>query len=868
MTITAAPPQHRSVPEPAPGAFTHRQILTILVGLLLGILLAALDQTIVSTAIRTIADDLHGLNLQAWATTAYLITSTISTPLYGKLSDLYGRKPFFLTAISIFIGGSVLCTISQSMYELAAFRAVQGLGAGGLMSLALAIIADIVPPRERARYQGYFLATFGSASVIGPLVGGAFAGAHSILGIAGWRWVFLVNVPVAAAALFVVARVLNIPHTRRECRIDWLGAVALTVAVVPVLLVAEQGQGWGWASIRAIVCYVIAAVGLIGFLVAERRIGDDALIPLGLFRNGVFSVTSAASLIVGTGMFGGLVLMPQYLQIVKGASPTKSGLLLLPLMAGIIVGSLVSGQVISRTGRYKILPVLGTAVMAAALLLLHLRLGVDTPLWEVDVYMGLFGLGLGGCLQTLITAVQNAVPARDMGVATASATFFRQMGGTLGVAVFLSILFSNAASLIADAFRTIGRTPEFQSALADPAVRANPADNVVLQAIQASGVGGSGNAGGVLQDSSFLQHIDPRLARPFLVGFANAMDGVFLVAAGVMVIAFVVVLFLKERPLRTESGIEARAAELAAEAVPTPSVGVPNPAGVDHRPRPVIHGEVTDSGHTPLAGIALTLTDLSGRQLDRGYSDAGGHYRLGPPGGGSYLVICASTAHQPGIALVPVADVPVRHDFMLAGAGASLSGMVYAAESGQLIAGAVATLIDIRGDVVATTITGPDGRFGFLGLAEGRYTLTVAAGSLCPVARNVDVPAHGDLTQDVEVRTRVQLVGSVRTASAGSPVPEALTTLLDSEGHVVGAAITGSDGRFVFDDLQAGAYTVTASGYPPVATEVHLGLGAPTETVITLGHVSLEAATLAHTAAGNGVVDGGLQRGGHRHERR
>ncbi|MGH3833093.1 MAG: MDR family MFS transporter [Pseudonocardiaceae bacterium] len=563
MTTTAAVPQQRGAAGPASGVFTHRQIMTIFSGLMLGIMLAALDQTIVSTAIRTIADDLHGLNLQAWATTAYLITATISTPLYGKLSDLYGRKPFFLAAISIFIGGSVLCTISQSMYELALFRAVQGMGAGGLMSLALAIIGDIVPPRERARYQGYILAVFATASVIGPLVGGAFAGAPAILGIAGWRWVFLVNVPIAAAALFVVARVLNIPHTRREHHIDWSGVVALTVAVVPVLLVAEQGQGWGWDSIRAIACYLIAAAGLIGFLVAERRIGDDALIPLRLFRTGVFSVTSAAGLIIGMGMFGGFLLLPQYLQIVKGASPTQSGLLMLPMMGGISVGSLLSGRLISRTGRYKIFPVLGTALMTAALLLLGLRLGADTSLWEVDAYMALFGFGLGGCLQTLVMAVQNAVPARDMGVATASATFFRQMGGTLGVAVFLSILFSSAASLISDAFTTIARTPAFLTALADPAVRANPANKVVLQAVQAGGL--SGNAGGVLRDSSFLRHLDLRLARPFLVGFSNAMDGVFLVAAGVMLISFVLMLFLKEVPLRTQSGIEALAAEFAAE---------------------------------------------------------------------------------------------------------------------------------------------------------------------------------------------------------------------------------------------------------------------------------------------------------------
>jgi EmrB/QacA subfamily drug resistance transporter len=564
MTATAAP-QHRSVPEPERRAFTHQQILTIFSGLMLGIMLAALDQTIVATAIRTIADDLHGLNLQAWGTTAYLVTATISTPLYGKLSDLYGRKPFFLTAISVFIVGSVLCTISTSMYELAVFRAVQGLGAGGLMSLALAIIGDIVPPRERAHYQGYILAVFGTASVIGPLVGGAFAGIDSILGIAGWRWVFLVNVPVAAAALVVVTRVLNLPHTHREHRIDWPGALALAVAVVPILVVAEQGRDWGWDSPRTLVCYGVAAAGLIGFILAERRIGEEALLPLRLFRNGVFSVTSAGCLIIGMGMFGGLALIPLYLQIVKGTSPTKAGLLLLPLMAGITVGSVTSGQLTFRTGRYKIFPVLGTAVLTAALLLLSFRLGVDTSLWEIDIYMALFGLGLGGCLQILIIAAQNAVPARDMGVATASATFFRQMGGTLGVAAFLSILFSTAGNKILGAFRTIARTPEFQSALANPAVRANPANDIVRQIV---GTGGSaGNVGGVLQDSSFLQHIDPRLARPFLVGFSAAMNGVFLVVAGAMFVGFVILLFLEEVPLRTQSGIEALAAELAAEAV-------------------------------------------------------------------------------------------------------------------------------------------------------------------------------------------------------------------------------------------------------------------------------------------------------------
>jgi EmrB/QacA subfamily drug resistance transporter len=540
----------------ASGSFTHRQILVILSGLMLGMFLAALDQTIVSTAIRTIADDLQGLDVQAWVTTAYLITSTISTPLYGKLSDLFGRKPFFLFAIGIFTVGSVLCTISTSMYELAAFRALQGLGAGGLMSLAFTIIADIVPPRERARYQGMFVAVFGSSSVIGPLIGGAFAGADSILGIAGWRWVFLINVPIAIAAFIVVARVLNLPHTRRDHRIDWPGAVLLSVGLVPLLLVAEQGRDWGWGSGGAIACYLVGAVGLVLFVVDQRFYGEDALLPLRLFRLSVFSITSAANVIVGMGMFGGIVTIPLYLQIVKGATPTESGLLMLPLVLGIMTGSVSSGQLTSRTGRYKIFPLIGVPLMMGAMLLMHFRVGADTELWETDLYMAMLGIGLGFCMQTLIVAVQNAVPPRDMGVSTGSATFFRSMGGTLGVAVFLSILFSTVGGKIADAFATIAPTPDFQAALADPAVRANPANAVVFQALQ--GGGSAGASSSVLQDSSFLQQMDPRLARPFLVGFADSLQLVFLVAAIVLAFAFILLIFMKELPLRTQSALQAQ----------------------------------------------------------------------------------------------------------------------------------------------------------------------------------------------------------------------------------------------------------------------------------------------------------------------
>ena len=552
-------PTTAGVPAPAASTeMTHRQILAILSGLMAGMFLAALDQTIVSTSIRTIADDLHGLSAQAWVTTAYLITATISTPLYGKLSDLYGRRQFFLAAISIFVVGSAMSGFATSMTQLAAFRAFQGLGAGGLFSLALTIIGDIVPPRQRAKYQGYFLAVFGTSSVLGPVVGGFLAGQSTLLGITGWRWVFLVNVPIGIAALLLVMRSLHLPHTRRDHRIDYPGAIALVVGLVPLLTVAEQGRSWGWTSGNSWLCYVIGLLGVVGFVLAERRIGDDALIPLRLFHGKTFAVGSILNVIVGAGMFGGLAVLPLYLQIVKGASPTKAGLLLLPLTAGLMLGSIASGQMISRTGRYKRFPIIGIGLLALAMGGLT-QIGADTSLGFPLALAGVFGLGLGFTMQPLVLALQNAVPAQDMGVATSSSTFFRQMGGTLGTAVFLSVLFSTVGDRISSAVRTDAATPAFKAALTDPKVLADPADKRIADALSSGG----GLPKGALDDTSFLGKLDDRLAHPFLQGFASSMDLVFMFATAVVVVAFALVFFLPEEKLRDESGIEARRREEA-----------------------------------------------------------------------------------------------------------------------------------------------------------------------------------------------------------------------------------------------------------------------------------------------------------------
>jgi EmrB/QacA subfamily drug resistance transporter len=520
----------------ASGVFTHRQIITILAGLMLGMFLAALDQTVVSTAIRTVADDLHGYDLQAWATTAFLITSTIATPLYGKLSDLYGRRPFYLFAIGVFVLGSMLCGLATSMYQLAGFRALQGIGAGGLMSLALAIIGDIVPPRERSRYQGMFMAVFGTSSVLGPVIGGFFAGQSSLLGITGWRWIFYVNVPLGVAAFFVVMRVLHLPHTRREHRIDWPGAVALIVALVPLLIVAEQGRTWGWGSGKAVLCYAIGAVGLVAFILAERAYKDDALLPLRLFKNRSFAVGSVSSIVLGAGMFGGILLLPQYLQIVHGSSPTVAGLQMIPLVAGIMTGAMGSGIAISKTGKYKIYPLVGVVFIVAALVSMSLILDANTSVWSLVPFMLLLGIGLGFNFQPVILAVQNAVRPNEMGVATSSVTFFRQMGGTIGVAAFLSILFTRLPSDIASA--------------AKAAITANPSI-----APQFAGLKG---ANLTADTAAFLGTQPAAVVNAFKVGFSNSIDLVFLVAALVVAIGFFVLIFLPQVALRNESGIQAQ----------------------------------------------------------------------------------------------------------------------------------------------------------------------------------------------------------------------------------------------------------------------------------------------------------------------
>ncbi|ATL66095.1 MFS transporter [Nocardia terpenica] len=847
-SITEAPVAQPEREAGAGAPLSHRQILTILSGLLLGMFLAALDQNIVTVAIVRIANSLHGFDQQAWATTAYLITATISTPLYGKLADIYGRKPFYLTAIAIFVVGSAACTAATSMYELAGFRAFQGLGAGGLMSLAFTIIGDIVPARERVRYQGYFMMVFGTSTVLGPVLGGWLSGYDHLGGIEGWRWVFLVNVPIGVVALAVVAKVLNVPHQRQNHRVDWYGALALALCVVPLLIVAEQGRSWGWGSNRAIVCYAVGAVGLLLFVAVEYLMKDAALIPLRLFKSSTFSITILGGFIVGIAMFGALSMVPLYLQVVRGFSPTKSGLLMLPLVAGIMIGSQLAGQITRFTGRYKFLPVVGTAVIAAGSAL-YAQVHFDSPLWQPLVYSGVIGFGLGGCMQTLIIAAQNAGPRSDMGVSTASATFFRQMGGTLGVAVFLTILFNLLPHRIVDAFG--GQLPPGFDA---------------------------GKLSQLQSNTSGIAALPTQVREPILVGFTNSLHGVFYAAAGVAVLACLVLLFMKEIPLQDGSQPSAEAAaeptpqrewaedqlwEGAAQALTEPE---PVLAGVGRHAASELNGSaeparamavsqlaVVDSaagfaapddgfhtvggrihredGHA-VPGAVLTLIDQRGHQVSRATGGTDGGYRIGTPGSGSFVLIVSASGHQPAAVNVLVGDRPQTLDLTLLGSG-ELSGVVRSAAHGEPLAGATVTLTDPRGEVVGAAVTAADGAYVCHGVVSGTYTLVAVADHMRPSATTLVVPDSGLLHYDIELAAMAVLAGSAW--ADGRIVPDAQVSVLDADGELVASARTDEQGHYVVSDLPAGDYTVVARGYPPVSSRVTVS-GGEVEHDVRLGY--------------------------------
>jgi EmrB/QacA subfamily drug resistance transporter len=510
--IIEAPEQVGGV---VPTRFTHRQILVILTGLMMGMFLAALDQTIVSTALPTIVGDLGGLQHLSWVVTAYLLASTASTPLYGKISDIYGRKPMFRFAIIVFLIGSAMSGISTQMWELIAARAVQGLGAGGLMSLAFAIIGDVIPPRQRGRYQGYFGAVFAVSSVAGPLLGGFFVDHLS------WHWIFFINIPLGIVALVVTERSLRgLQHVRREHIIDYVGAVLLVAAVSTLLLGLVNGGDSSWTSVSTLALLVGGLILSVAFIMWEARAAEPIL-PLRLFHNRIFSVASGIGFSIGFAMFGAIVFLPLYLQIVRGVSPTQSGLELLPLMVGLLVTSVVSGRRITTTGRYKRFPIFGTAITAAGLALLS-TLGADTPYWRTALFMLTLGAGIGLVMQVMVLATQNSVDPGDMGVATASATFFRSMGGTFGTAIFGTVLANRLATELA------ARLPA-----------------AALHGVNPTQLTGS---------PQVIAALPAAVRLPVIDSFVSALGTVFVSAVPVVLIAFALAWFLQEIKLRGHTG--------------------------------------------------------------------------------------------------------------------------------------------------------------------------------------------------------------------------------------------------------------------------------------------------------------------------
>jgi EmrB/QacA subfamily drug resistance transporter len=508
----------------------QRRRLIIIGALLLGMLLAALDQTIVATALPTIAGDLHGLSHLSWVVTAYLLASTVSTPLWGKLGDLYGRKTFFEASIIIFLIGSALAGLSHSMLELIAFRAVQGIGGGGLLTGAQTIVADVVPARERGRYQGLFGSVFGVTSVLGPLIGGFFVDNLS------WRWVFYVNLPIGIVALAVVAAVLPGHLRRAKHRIDYLGTVFLAGSATSlVLLTSLGGTTYAWSSAPIFIFGAAAVVLGVAFIWAESRAAEP-VIPLRLFRNRVFSAASGIGFVVGFALFGAISYLPQYMQIVKGDTPTISGLRLLPLMVGLLATSITTGRLVTRWGRYRIFPIIGTATMTVGLYLLS-HLGVTTNDWLTSLYMLILGAGIGASLQVLVVAVQNAVSYTDLGAATGGATFFRSIGGSFGTAVFGAV---------------------FANVLAGDLVAALHGLHLPRGLTASSGA-----------SPAVLDKLPPALHLGYITGYAHSLQTVFLVGVPFGVLAFALSWTLKDVPLRTTTGKPDPADTLAPTSRPT-----------------------------------------------------------------------------------------------------------------------------------------------------------------------------------------------------------------------------------------------------------------------------------------------------------
>ncbi|MFD9042863.1 MFS transporter [Streptomyces bottropensis] len=786
---------------------THRQIMEALTGLLLGMFVAILSSTIVSNALPDIIKDLGGgQSAYTWVVTASLLAMTASTPLWGKLADLFSKKLLIQLALVIFVLGSAAAGLSQNAGTLITFRAVQGVGMGGLSSLAQIILAAMISPRERGRYNGYLGATFATAMVGGPLVGGVITDTSWL----GWRWCFYVGVPFAVIALVVLQRTLHLPVVKRKVKVDWAGAFLITAAVCLLLIwVTFAGDKYDWVSWQtyAMVGGTVALLAL--FLLVESK-ATEPIMPLRLFRNRTIALASLASLFVGVAMFAGTIFFSQYFQLARDKSPTMSGVMTIPMIAGLFVSSTVSGQVITRTGRWKAWLLAGGVLVTSGLALLG-SLRYDTAYWHVAIFMALLGLGVGMMMQNLVLCTQNQVAPSDLGAASSVVTFFRSLGGAIGVSALGAVL-SHRISHYAE------------------------------QGLAQLGVSGSATGHGEIPD---LDALPSPIRTVIESAYGHGIGDVFLYAAPFAVLALVFSLFIKEVPLRT-TGALAQAARTKAAATETDGetdtpdasatpAPVPAPAPVaadsgtasaadtaavtppvsDSGDGTPVRGQVRGAEGVPVPRAAVTLISLGGRQLGRSVAGADGAYAVDAPSAGSYVLIAAADGFQPQASTVVVNGEPVAYDILLSGTS-GLSGVVRADGTGRAVRDAMVVVTDVRGDVLAGGLTGEQGEFAFGELVPGAVTVAVNAAGFRPRALPVEVGGTGVTRIEIDLETGARLQGVVR--APGGVLADARVTLVDAAGNVVGSATTGADGAYAFTDLDGGEYTVIATGYPPVAT--------------------------------------------------
>ncbi|WP_385629800.1 MFS transporter [Streptomyces sp. SudanB135_2055] len=807
---------------------SHRQIMEALSGLLLGMFCAILSSTIVTNALPEIIGDLGGgQSAYTWVVTASLLTMTASTPLWGKLADLVSKKALVQIALIVYVVGSVVAGLSQNPAMLITARAIQGLGAGGLSALAQIIMAAMISPRERGRYSGYLGATFAVATVGGPLLGGVITDTSWL----GWRWCLYVGVPFAVLALIVLQKTLHLPVVKRKVKVDWAGAFFVTAAVSLLLVwVTFADDKYDWMSWQTGAMVGGAIVLTLIFLFVESK-ASEPIIPLRLFRNRTITLASLASLFVGIAMFAGTVYFSQYFQLARDKSPTMSGVMTIPMIGGLFVSSTVSGQIITKTGKWKGWLLAGGVLLTAGLGLLG-TMRYDTPYWHIAVYMALMGLGVGMMMQNLVLCTQNQVAPSDLGAASSVVTFFRSLGGAVGVSVLGSVMSTRISHYASD---TIGSlSPQEQAAA------------------------GKAAGGSSIPDMDLLP---PGIREWLESAYGHGIADIFLIVAPIALIAFLITLFIKEVPLRT-SGALAQAAEATAEtaspAAPAPAEAArataePVPAGVaaaapgtsatDSGAQPEatqrlaavataagtgeptapvsggvpVRGFVRGAESAPVPQAAVTLISLGGRQLGRSVAQADGSYAVDAPGAGSYVLIASADGFQPQASTIVVNDEPVAYDILLSGTS-GLTGLVRAVESGLPVKDAMVIVTDVRGDLLATAATGEAGDFAFTELVPGTVTVAVNAAGYRPRALPVEVGGAGVTRVEVDLQAGAQVQGVVRAPHG--PLADARVTLVDAAGNVVGTATTGADGAYAFTDLDAGEYTVIATGYPPVATSL------------------------------------------------